>query len=89
MCEQSDRMSRGVERKETILKRIIIFLIRKRLGLKKEQPFRFSNQRLKEEYYYFTSDAVMKRNVHGEEEYSTVSLNWLLDDKCEIEKGWE
>lgn len=45
----------------------------------------FSNQRLKEEYYYFTNDAVMKHNIHGEEEPSTVSLNWLLDDKCEIE----
>ena len=68
------------------MKRIIIFLIRKRLGLKKGQPFIFSNQRLKEEYYYFTKDAVMKHNIHGEEESSTVSLNWLLDDKCEIEK---
>lgn len=71
------------------MKRIIIFLIRKRLGLKKEQPFRFANQRLKEEYYYFTKDKVMKHNIHDEKEESTVSLNWLLDDKCEIEKGWE
>ena len=68
------------------MKRIIIFLIRKRLGLKKEQPFIFSNQRLKEEYYYFTDDKIMKCNIHGEIERSTVSLNWLLDDKCEIEK---
>lgn len=68
------------------MKRIIIFLIRKRLGLKKEQPFRFSNQKLKEEYYWFTGDKVMKRNIHGEIEESTVSLNWLLDDKCEIDK---
>ena len=67
------------------MKRIIIFLIRKRLGLKKEQLFRFANQRLKEEYYWFTKDKVMKRNVHGEIEESTVSLNWLLDDKCEID----
>ena len=63
-----------------------MFLIRKRLGFKKEQPFIFSNQRLKEEYYYFTKDAVMKRNIHGDIEESTVSLNWLLNDKCEIEK---
>ena len=66
------------------MKRIIIFLIRKRLGLKKEQPFRFTNQRLKEEYYYFTKDKVMKCNIHGEIDDSTVSLNWLLNDKCEI-----
>ena len=67
------------------MKRIIIFLVRKRLGLKKEQPFKFYNQKLKEEYYYFTDDAVMKRNIRGKIEKSTVSLNWLLDDKCEID----
>lgn len=67
------------------MKRIIIFLIRKKLGLKNEQSFRFSNQRLKEEYYYFTKDKIMKHNIHGKNEESTVSLNWLLDDKCEIE----
>lgn len=66
------------------MKRIIIFLIRKRLGLKKEQPFIFSNQRLKEEYYYFTKDMIMKCNIHGENKPSDVSLKWLLDDKCEI-----
>ena len=86
MREQSDVMSIGVKRKETlIMKRIIIFLIRKRLGLKKEQHFRFPNQRLKEEYYYFTKDKIMKCNIHGVIEESTVSLNWLLDDKCEID----
>ena len=68
------------------MKRIIIFLIRKKLGLKKERPFIFSNQRLKAEYYYFTEDKVMKRNIRGEIEESTVSINWLLDDKCVIEK---
>ena len=70
------------------MKRIIIFLIRKRLGLKKEQPFIFTNQRLKEEYYYFTEDALMKHTVHGNNIWSDVSLKWLLDDKCkcEIEK---
>lgn len=67
------------------IKRIIIFLIRKKLGLKEEQPFIFSNQRLKEEYYWFTKDKVMKRNIHRKIEESTVSLNWLLDDKCVIE----
>ena len=67
------------------MKRIIVFLIRKRLGLKKEQPFIFSNQRLKEEYYYFTKDMIMKHTFYGSDRPSNVSLKWLLDDKCEIE----
>ena len=70
------------------MKRIIIFLIRKRLGLKKGQRFRFSNQREMKDYYYFTEDALMKHcHFFNMTVHSNVSLNWLLDDKCEIDIG--
>lgn len=63
-------------------KRLIIFLIRKRLGLKKYQHFRFNNQ--KSNATYFFSDAcVMKDERFGLHE-SSVSLNWLLNDNCKI-----
>lgn len=69
------------------LKRLIIFLMRKRFGLKKYEFFRFSNQKDKSDLYCFTSIALLKvndsknvfRNAH-------VSLSWLLDDRCKIEK---
>lgn len=65
------------------MKRLILFLVRKRLGLKEYQPFQFSNQK-SNAVYYFTDDAVMKA-WRGTVEKSSVSLNWLLDDECEIE----
>lgn len=64
------------------MKRLIIFLIRKHLGLKERQAFQFINQK-SNAVYYFTKDAVMKA-WHGVISKSTVSLNWLLDDECEI-----
>lgn len=65
-------------------KRLIIFLIRTRLGLKKYQHFQFNNQ--KSDATYFFSDAcVMKDTGTGLRE-STVSLNWLLSDNCKITK---
>lgn len=71
-----------------MIKRLILFLVRRRLGLKKYEKFQFTNQKSSTNYYYFTSYAVMKRfgwycEVECE---SSVSLNWLLDDNCEIRK---
>lgn len=72
-----------------MLRRFILFLIRRRLGLKKCERFRFANQRSKLDYYFFTEDAVKKAN-HGPRgfEYinSQVSLNHLLSDDIEIVK---
>ena len=65
-------------------KKIIIGLIRKKLGLKEREPFQFVNQKSKA-VYYFTKDAIMKA-WRGDITKSTVSLNWLLDDECEIRK---
>ncbi len=63
---------------------LIIFLIRKRLGLRKNQRFRFQNQKSATEYYWFTSEAVMKKLDNGRVIQSSVSLNWLLSDDCVI-----
>lgn len=66
-----------------LIKRIVIFLVRKRLGLKLYQTFRFSNQKFDFDYYYFTPYDLMKfRDDHGIRYLSSVSLNWLLDDGC-------
>ena len=72
-------------------KRLIIFLIRRKLGVKKWQGFRFKNQKSEDIYCFdglrlikVTPDPTVK--VWGaREKESTVSLNWLLNDKCEIE----
>lgn len=70
------------------MKRLIIFLVRKKLGVKKGEHFRFTNQSSPYNTYYFTDDAVMKHLSWwtGEDRRSSVSLNWLLDDECEIVK---
>lgn len=68
------------------MKRLIIFLIRRRLGLRKHQTFKFANQKNKDAMYYFTSTGVVK--IYGTKtKRSNVSLNWLLDDECKIIKG--
>jgi hypothetical protein len=66
------------------MKWLILFLTRKRLGLRKNQSFRFKNQKSATEYYWFTSDAVMKMCYDGEVKPSSVSLNWLLSGDCVI-----
>ena len=71
------------------MKRLIIFLVRKKLGLKKGEHFRFANQASRYNTYYFTDDAVMKhfgRWKGADDVKSSVSLNWLLDDECKIVK---
>ena len=71
------------------MKRLIIFLVRKKLGLKKGEHFQFANQSSPYNTYYFTDDAVMKhfgRWKGSDDVKSSVSLNWLLDDECEVIK---
>lgn len=65
-------------------KRLIIFLIRKRLGLKKYEHFQFDNQ--KSDATYFFSDICVMKDTGKTLEKSRVSLNWLLDDECNITK---
>ena len=71
------------------MKRLILFLFRRRLGLKKYEPFQFNNQK-SDAVYYFTEDGIMKiwKNVA---EKSHVSVNWILDDECLVKacEGYE
>ena len=65
-------------------KRLIIFLIRMRLGVGLYQKFRFVNQKTRD-VYYFTEEKLMKiTGIEKWEVSSSVSLNWLLDPRCEI-----
>lgn len=68
-----------------MIKRLIFFLVRVRLGLKKYEAFQFTNQKDANAIYWFSSNAILKtRNL--EITKSHVSLNWLLDDDCKIKK---
>lgn len=68
-----------------MLNRLIIFLLRKKLGLKKHDTFFFTNQRVAEDRYYFIDDALMKYDSKENVLYKAhVSLNWLLDKDCSI-----
>ena len=64
------------------MKKLIIFLIRKKLGLKKRERFQFVNQK-SNAVYYFTNTEVRKIFL-GEDYPSSVSINWLLSAECEI-----
>lgn len=65
-----------------VTKKLIYFAIRKYLDLGKFEGFRFANQK-SSAIYWFDSDVICK-TVNGVVYDSTVSLNWLMDDKCEI-----
>lgn len=65
------------------MKRIIWFLIRIKLGVKKYQQFIFTNQLSENTSYMISSDKIFK--VQGNRlKHSDVSINWLLSDECEI-----
>lgn len=66
-------------------KRLIIFLIRRKLKVKKWQYFTFENQK-NAAHYYFTNTNIMKEERNGYRRPSNVSLNWLLCKKCAITK---
>lgn len=66
------------------LKKLIIFLLCKKIGVKKYEKFRFNNQKSEIEFYWFTNTNIRKLKEDGSVENAHVSLNWLLDDECEI-----
>ena len=71
------------------MKRLILFLIRRRFGLRRHQLFNFTNQKSNDQYF-FTDEGLFKRYYtypwgwHTVK--SSVSLNWLLDKECKINK---
>lgn len=68
------------------MRRLIIFLIRKKLGLKEYSDFRFANQK-SEAVYYFNERELVKIEC-GLITPSNVSLNWLLSDECKITRDF-
>ena len=66
------------------MRRLIIFLIRLKFGLRKNEPFKFSNQKTRN-IYWFTDRCLMKWDyatlTYTE---SNVKFNWLMDDRCTI-----
>ena len=72
---------------DRLIRLIVIFLIRKRLGLKTYEGFQFINQASKTNWYMFTNSELLKVTYNNTYiRQSSVSLNWLLDDKCVIKK---
>lgn len=65
-----------------MIKRIIIFLIRKRLGLKKFQGFKFVNQKSEDDWYVFTDEKLLKVVDGKHVQESNIRLNWILDNQC-------
>lgn len=65
-------------------KKIVIFLIRKKLKVKVGQQFKFVNQK-SDAVYWFTKYSILKK-FNGSVELSGVSLNWLLNRRCKVVK---
>lgn len=70
------------------MQRLIIFLIRLKLGVKKYEKFRFTNQ--KEDSLYFFTDCQLFKKMYLKygtvTDLSGVSLNWLLSSRCKVRK---
>lgn len=64
-----------------MLNKLILFLIRRKLHLKKYQYFYFKNQANKLDRYYFYDDCIVKISPY-ELVRSNLSLNFLLSNEC-------
>lgn len=75
----------------SLIKKLIVFLVRKRLGIDKYELFHFANQKSSNAVYFFADDGLWKTwwsrgsDMFDYAVKSTVSLNWLLDDDCKID----
>lgn len=75
-----------------LIKKTILFLVRKLLKVEKYELFCFSNQKSSNAVYFFNDDSLMKTWwTKGSDMYygavkSDVGLNWILDDKCKIDR---
>ena len=76
------------------MNKLIIFMIRKKLGLKRKQKFKFLNQKNPCESYLFTDDCLVKLSPKGTYlREAKINLNFLLSEeakdlivKCEVLK---
>jgi hypothetical protein len=73
-----------------MIRSLVLFLVRKKLGLKKYEEFRFANQRSEHNFYYIDEDGIWKCEPFGDNvrcyNPSTVSLNYLLSSECKVVK---
>lgn len=71
------------------MRRLILFLIRRKLGLAKYEPFQYTNQK-SDAVYFFGATGIWKvwtdKLGRSKLEKSHVSVNWILSDGCEIIK---
>lgn len=69
-----------------MIDKLILFLIRKKFRLKKNEKFRFANQK-KEGVYYFTDKSLVKTLHNGRVILSSdVPFNWIVNKDCKIVK---
>lgn len=70
-----------------MLNKLILFLIRRKLNLRKFQLFYFNNQVNKNDRYFFNDYRIVKITFHMEygriTQNSNLSLNFLLSKECE------
>lgn len=68
--------------------KLILLMVRLKLGLKKYEKFQFCNQKNKKNFYYISGSQIHRVEVKGKSNYvdgkSNVSLNWLIDNDCKI-----
>ena len=67
------------------MKKRILKLIMKKLGVKDQEHFQFADQREEFVEYFFTLEALMRFNPETNEiKESRITLNYLLSDDCKI-----
>lgn len=67
-----------------MLRKLVLFLIRRKLKVGVGTLFRFSNQKTGD-LYFFTEDKLMKYVRSNEDAVlSDIPLNYILSDQCQI-----
>ena len=67
------------------MRKRILKLIMKKLGVKEQEHFQFADQREEFIEYFFTLEALMRYNPETNEiKESRITLNYLLSDDCKI-----
>lgn len=61
---------------DNLVRRLVIFLIRRRLGVRRHRFFQFDNQ-LDDSWYYFTRTHLMKSTCNGDR-LSNLSLMYVM-----------
>lgn len=62
--------------------KLVLFLIRKRLGVKEGQKFYFRNQKDKQDRYAFEGKRLVKYPSFGRKRNSSISLNWIISNRA-------